>query len=1655
MFTPVLFEPHNLTVTLNIALLVIVSLILLYALLSIFRKALPQIIHFAVYLIIMIVGIFIMKPLANWLGNYDLSSLNQSISYNGESIPVTTLLETIRHLLESVAKNEGENTFLFLAVTNGDVATYIEGLSLMLVAYITFFIYSLLAIILCWPIFLLIYHCGFKFIFKKEQRKYKYKRKWKSFAIGFVSATVSFAILLSPFTALVNSINYGVQKNKTQEGSRLDPETYDNYISWIDAYNDSLFAKLLFGNKGKSLDIILMDYTTRMDFNGEELLFSDQISTIADTAEKLIALGLISQDGGGFKTSALFGEGVISSLIRTITDSQFMMKVIPVLVNIAMNYAEVNNILDTEKLSPVADLDWKKQLQQISDIYEALYRAGLVDNLVNDEKPEISLPTNKDEVYTAFDIIDESELFQTVIPAILYTYVTKAQGQEKTEQNLDILSYISSDWNDYKSIKWGSELRIFYDTLLGLKDLGVEFSIKKSKAAPKQKIELKSRVFHTGFMTNRSTQEEQDDNNTSSSQADALLNLLFGEKSLEAIKLITGYDVDTDDDWFAEEKCIFDSNILMNLVKLDQLLPDVITQNLKDENGNSYIEISDKDQASIQKELNSMQKEQEHKKIKKEFAYILRFASYILDENKINLKDGETILENPDSRQAISDAAPYLDKSFLLSTVAPSLFENALKDVSFGDDIPLKGSDLNFRNIKFADEIPGLLKAYEKVMNISEAMSEEDLSKKLELLKPTELGEALKLVKDSKILNPGTNNDNLKAVLDVIFNNEEMKKMGIYSNTSKDELYEIYKRVDQTGWNSEIDAIVDVFTQIKEGDFVKLLTSEGNISLNEIETKNIKELFRSIDGSILLKNTFGSILDCNLKSALQIDEDLNGITFENVTSWEDEAACFIATIEGFKKFSKTDLSEISWLDENPEDVRDLIQAVANMHLFQGENENYFGAYIHRLLTKSGALQEYLKDYPSNGEVTYKESEEDFKKCIWKQEGKTEEKEETEVDHIVQVIISLQEIGQARKDEDSSKTDGLGTIGLNALTSGDMSDEELKTIVDSLSESDALRMVAINGISDALKGTNSPLKLNGVNLNDINIQYLVDANKEERKTELDNLVEIYKEVKTLGLNETESSEKLAGKTIQPLLEKLHNSYLFNSFESEDKNTDKNRTDLTVFEQMIQYMFVETNVLDYVTESKTEDERKTEFKDIILSIGNDLNGKNTNIEEDEDGWTVNSDGDGEIQRIQNIVDNLSDVENLEEDLLSKLTTKQLYDLLNSMNYSRLAHKAVYKFYDTALEKTGFKSFLNQPDLLNYHLNGYSGDILLGHENEISLFVSLIDAAVVGHDEDGKAIYFEFGNKDIKDFIETKDELGKYKSSKSFFDLLFESNVIRYYSTTNSVDSLLAPAEILYNIIEKSNNAKYISGNNKEERTARIMSFFKEPYNMNASIEAESMDKILRRMDASITGSFEDLTSNSDYIKDIMKFAYNPKDLEIANRAYLTSEIVANYLKAFDPTQKEADVDRRIVWIKPGEVIDGRQQKDDFRVTDVTANQIQSLFNLKKGYTDLTKAQTKENEDNFIAYAKAIDTRKNEDGAMYDEVLGKLMYSMFDNTICEEKYNFTMNVSGFSIPLPEMTLNAFFAYENDAIPGLEKAATTYEEKAQRIKVVADQLN
>lgn len=1083
MFTAFLFAPSNLTFILNMVLLGVVLVVIAYALFSMLKKALPQAFHFVFFVLFIVVGLFFVKASINFIANYDLSSYQWSVSINGETIMITTPLNTISEALK-VAVGNDETSIIYIALNNKDLNELIQSLSILIVGYFAFFIYMLDILLLAKPIGSLIYNLAFKWIFPKEIRKYKYKRRWKSFLIGLAKGSLAAVMFLTPFTSLVNSVNKGIQRNKT--GVVLNQESYDDIIAWVDAYNDSAFAKLAFGvdEDGRSIDMVITDLATSSTYKDGELLFSDQLMTIADAAETLLAAGLLSGDGeSGLQTSALLSKEFISAVIEVIKSSDFLMNLFPIVINIAVTYAEEMNFY-TENLV-FDDVDWKDELGTINNIYGALYDAGIISNLA--EGNQFTIPYDDDKataIRDAFKSLDESKFLSRVIPSVLYSFVTM-EDEEGNPSDLSL--YLSTDWDDYKSIKWGSELTIVYDTLYQLKKLDIDFFDNSGEQSPKMAVqEFK---FVNGFFSNHFKNQASETEETSKETDDIIQKLM--DNFDDVIVILTGLDKDKNIIEGREYKTLFDSNLLMN--SIDKLLPELVDNLFSGESETTSLI----DRAELESTLGKLQDEnmeQEKTNYKKETYSLLNVCKDLLFNDKFDLMNNtdENILDNKYFQEALLKIAPEIDDSTLLSTCLPTVFESLLKDLNFGEEIPITGESLNF-HVTFATEIPILLEGYNSMMNLASSLNSDNPGDIIKNLNTEDLEKALKAVYKSDIINPkDTNNKNFYAILDLIFDNQDFKDIGIYPDGKPN--YESLIKNDE-GWEREIGYIADVFANLKSESIIGLLTSSDTINLGSIESDDIRKLFSSIDNSKLLSGTFGQLMDKLVLDSLGIGGNESGISFTNVDSWAVEAEAFANALDAFKKIGD-DMNHIDLLNSNTEDCKELLNNFASLQIFTNKDGEYvFGDFIHEIMLSSGDLAKYLEN-PTDwtNADKYSESKSDFKTAFADLDSSKEE-----IERIINVIDALQNIGE----------DGLASIMNGTATCN------LRDVTTPLGEATSLRMIVFNIVDDMINDIDSPLKLGSIK-DYLDTKFFInEENVELRKEELNRIADIYDSIMDLG------------------------------------------------------------------------------------------------------------------------------------------------------------------------------------------------------------------------------------------------------------------------------------------------------------------------------------------------------------------------------------------------------------------------------------------------------------------------------------------------------------------------------------------------------------
>ncbi|MGM9808931.1 MAG: hypothetical protein ACI31I_04315, partial [Bacilli bacterium] len=395
---------------------------------------------------------------------------------------------------------------------------------------------------------------------------------------------------------------------------------------------------------------------------------------------------------------------------------------------------------------------------------------------------------------------------------------------------------LTSKWDDYKTIKWGEELCIIYDFVTGLYDVaGINMNdMLFSSKSEEPETPSEKKMINNGI--NYAEGDSSESNNI-------LDELLKGEHFTDVISLFTGINADGSE--YDRSSSLLDSNIiycsfdkLMNQVYslLSTMKEGALTSSDKEEFDNSVHSLSSKNA------------------VKEEFNSILYATKYLAVDS--GLIGGSLDLEDSTQKEAISNSGEYIDKSKILSTVIPSLLKSLTSSLDFGSNMPITGSDLNFRGIKFGIELPKLINCYSDILTLSSSLSGSSASDIITNIDVAKLSNVLKTFKDSKILNPtvaSSEKCNFYKVLDIIFDNDQLDGIGFYPGEKKPD----YNSV--TNWDSEIDGIANIFGTIQKQDLVSMIVTTN--SLDSFDGSKIEILLGTIDGSKIISKTFGSVLD--------------------------------------------------------------------------------------------------------------------------------------------------------------------------------------------------------------------------------------------------------------------------------------------------------------------------------------------------------------------------------------------------------------------------------------------------------------------------------------------------------------------------------------------------------------------------------------------------------------------------------------------------------------------------------------------------------------------------------------------------------------------------------------------------------------------------
>ncbi|MGM9859004.1 MAG: hypothetical protein ACI311_07160 [Bacilli bacterium] len=1200
----------------NVLFFVILGLTLLGALLGMRKGIIRNTYKLVWNCVFIIIGIFVTAGISGTIGNIDISSYNISLTVGENVIVGTTVHETLTNVAMAMA-GEDPATIQYWLLNEPSIISLFEQLVAMFISLFVFLIWMLLVVTIFKLIGFILYKLLIGPLFEKSKSKKENageeKKKKKSLlnklgslGIGFVNSIIVISMFISPLSSLINTVDNVGQKHNKEDGTPLSDDTYNNLMSFIEAYDNSILAQTFFitaDKDGKTIDAKLMDLFANGELNGEKIYFYDEVTTLLDIGFSLIEEGVINSDGT-FNQAALFGKDFMSYFLTVLIDSSLFTNLLSIIGNLAMNYLDAIKVLDINKID-LSSVSWSGELKNIKDIYNCLYDSGIITSLT-DGTSTFGLPVENLEeraaFRNAFELIDKSDFLANIVPAIIHNYASQVD-EEGNPTGLGV--YLTSKWDDYKTIKWGKELCIIYDFVTGLYDVAdVNINDLLFSSSSSEETEESSEKKHLNNITRKEAE--------SSSIID---DLLKGENFTKVISLITG--IQESGLTYDRDSFLLDSDIIF--CSFDKLMDQVYDLLASMQEG-AFSETDRNNYDEVIKSLNTKSS------VCTEFNSLLYATKYLVVDS--GLTEGSLDLNNDTQKEALKKSGTYIDQSKILSTVVPSLLEKMTSTLDFGSEIPISGSDLNFRNIKYGEELGLLLDCYSDILDLSDSLSGETASDIISGLKVDKLENVLKTFYKSKILNPavtGSEKCNFYKILDVIFDNDSFDSIGFYPGESKPD----YDMVDN--WDLEIEGIANIFGTIKEQDLIDMIVT--STSLESVDGTKIETLLGTIDGSTLISKTFGSVLDNALGSIVNGHDN---VSFTYVTSWADEGATLNDIISKFKEGFSGELENIDWLNSDVEKVGNLLKAFSSSQMFGSEDA--FGLYLHDLLKGISALETYMKDYGDASDTEYAMSKTDFTNTNWKDTICANE----EIDAICGVINAIQ---------------GL-TGGLDGINSGSFTSAQLETLIIALCDSTSFKTITINAIDNAIKGGSSPISIEGVTLSDANTKFLTEIdNRDEFKKQLLYIPTILGYVESMSINFEDISTFDTG-NLDGLLRALEESDIFNTLTDVSK-ADTYRIDLTCFEQLVSYFIGKTGLSSYYQEGTTVNGRI-----LAVTFNNSY------------GWNKEESNNDEIDMLINLVNAFknSGLDNFASGDISGLSEEQIKDLLGSVNHSYILHPSI---------------------------------------------------------------------------------------------------------------------------------------------------------------------------------------------------------------------------------------------------------------------------------------------------------------------------------------------------------------------------------------------
>ncbi len=1396
------------------------------------------------------VAIFLTRDLIDFAVDFDLAPLLSGIGFTEIAlplgtppviVPITNLYDTIELLLEQSLLSFG------FSITP-QITEIIIGLTLVIIRYLVFIVLAVFILLFGEFIAAILYFFPFRFIIPRLVRK-KTKLRLLGGVSGALKMTIVLAMFLSPFTSLVNAMTGAFKRFDEQFGNQINSALYDQLMGYVNAYENSAFANVLFSwyqdENGATFDTALMDFVTGEDLDDYRLTLANEIESLTNIAATVVSTGFADTGLQTLDTSLLISESFVTNLITSLTGSTLVMRIIPIVVEIALNFDEVAAFVDPS-LIDFESIDWETELVNVGGILSGVIRSGVigpilegdldVETIVNSLFSEQAGP----EIASVLRLIDDSEFLGQVVPAVLYGLVSDELDAGLAEGTIGLSTFLPTTWVEYDDVNFGEELAIIYELVYELVNEADGFlDLLFNSLAPQ------SSLFDP-LAYRRYVDETPTISSFLQSNFDLIVEILLGEVSEDGLPI----NNDPVSGKALNRGSLFDSDIVMR--GIPGVVEAFVLPTLTSVAGENF------DDTELQATItgfNTGSLGQIRQAYKGEIAGLLSVVNAILNNDQLaNLLEPNAepvdlldLLEEDSFRNDLkSNVVPKLDRSEIIFAIIPAFLETTLTGPEFADFLSLIGltaDDLNFEFESVSRELNLVIDMLGYATSVLSAASG-DLIAEFPNIYLNLVG-LLDTIYFSDIinLNPITNSKstNYRSIIKGIFSLVE--GFGINDDDIDFGFNQVTASGSYNGWttvytdtndNDFLDS-EDIIDPLLSGEnfhlvnFLNAALSSGILDLSgdlfdglndlasgseDLDDPNVSPLYKVFafaDRSNIIAASFGGILDDLFGATGGLLDSEIGSSFRNVVSWTEEGSTLIYLVKQLVNF-QDGLENLNFLEADIILVEELLQGLAASQIFINSDGDYvFPDFLLNQLKGIGDLSDYFQDPSPYLSEFDNDASDDFTIVTsdFYAIGNTSAtrdnwfgEKELIVDGSNEPILN--ENGDLQYQFVGGEIEYIvGFIGelqlvdLADLTGGtSISGDTIRSLLLALNDASSLRVLLFN-IFDSIFGSSS-FDIGELSLSDTNVYAFLTLNQAGRADEIEATALLLETIEDMGLSgggafDIANFNEDTIATVGDLLTILHDARLFNSYRLENS---RENDDLTVFEQTYKFLLTTSTIDSFIyDDSLTPEQRGQALTQDLLALDNNF------AENEVDSWNGE---EGEIQKFVDVmlafVRTGIDFNNFNGDFIAGLLDTleglgKVEDLLLSMNDSIVIAPSIGNLFGNIFSSPSFNiNGLNMAEANTEFFNAEPSKVERGEE--ISLILDIYwDIQTIGL-SGGGAFTNELINPPLFDGLLSKMHDSKvfntFKDSYgyAFNDLTIFEQTIRMILNTSTLDTFIYP-------------------------------------------------------------------------------------------------------------------------------------------------------------------------------------------------------------------------------------------------------------------------